>query len=55
MRILDAAYRRAKAVLKERCRELKALAGALLEHETLDQSAIEKVLAADEVLLPKAA
>jgi cell division protease FtsH len=42
--ILDRAYARAKAVLTERWGTISRLAGALLEHETLERPEIEKLL-----------
>jgi cell division protease FtsH len=43
--ILDRAHARAKAALRERWGTLARLAAALLEHETLERSDIERLLA----------
>ncbi len=46
--ILDSAHARAKGVLTERWSTISRLAGALLEHETLERREIEQLLAEDD-------
>jgi cell division protease FtsH len=43
--ILDSAYQRAKDIVVNQQRKLEALAGALLEHETVERPTFETLMA----------